>query len=126
MRAGDAQAVAAKLLDFYREPARHRPRYLSGAETIEGAWVIKFAQARFPHAVLRSHDLRERASLREAAIAFIRQVCLRDAANHFEILCVPAEARPDAIKENYHLLMALLHPDRQGAKSWPADSAQRV
>jgi len=126
MRAGDAQAVAARLLDFYREPARLRPRYISGAEAIDGAWVIKFAQARFPRAILQTYNLTQRGTLREAALAFVRQVCLRDAANHFEILCVPADAAPAAIKENYHLLMALLHPDRQGATAWPADCAQRV
>jgi hypothetical protein len=128
MRAADAQTVAAKLLDFYREPARHRPRYLSGQETIDGSWVIKFAQSRFPHTILRSYNLGERATLREAAHAFIRQVCLREAASHFDLLCVRPDAKPEAIKENYHLLMALLHPDRQGAvtAAWPTDCAQRV
>src|SRR5438105_719198 len=69
MSEADAAAVASKLLDFYREPARYRPRYLNGQETISGQWVFKFAQARFPHAVLRAFDLDERRRLHEPAPA---------------------------------------------------------
>jgi curved DNA-binding protein CbpA len=41
---------------------------------------------------------------------------------------VRRDAPPEGIKENYHLLMALLHPDRrEGAgKAWPDACAQRV
>src|SRR5438132_3613449 len=128
MSGADAAAVASKLLDFYREPARYRPRYLSGQETISGQWVFKFAQARFPHAVLRAFNLDERRRLREAAQAFIRQVCFRDAASHFEMLGVQPATKLETIKGNYHLLMALIHPDRQEAQaaSWPMGCAQRV
>ena len=128
MSEADAAAVASKLLDFYREPARYRPRYLSGQETISGQWVFKFAQARFPHAVLRAFDLDERRRLREAAQAFIRQVCFRDAASYFEMLGVQPATKLETIKGNYHLLMALIHPDRQEAQaaSWPTGCAQRV
>ena len=124
----DAAVVASKLLDFYREPARHRPRYLSGQEAIAGQWVFKFAQSRFPHGILRTFNLDERRAICEAARAFIRQVCLRDAASHYDVLGVQATTRPETIKENYHLLMALLHPDRQDAQAgaWPATCAQRV
>src|SRR5437868_6266055 len=100
MSEADAAAVASKLLDFLREPARHRPRYVNGQETIAGLWVFKFAQARFPHAILRAFDRNDRQRIREAALAFIRQVCLRDAATHYEVLGVQAVTRPEAIKEN--------------------------
>src|SRR5579859_7974161 len=128
MSEADAATVASKLLDFLREPARYRPRYINGQEAIAGQWVFKFAQARFPHAILRSFDRQERERIREAARAFIRQVCFRDAATHFELLGVQATSRPDAVKENYHLLMALIHPDRQerGGEAWPTGCAQRV
>jgi len=126
MSEADAAAVASKLLDFYKEPARFRPRYLNGQETIAGAWVFKFAQARFPHGILRAFNVEERRRLREAACAFIRQVCLRDAATHYDVLGVQPAAKTEALKENYHLLMALLHPDRQDAHAWPTGCAQRV
>jgi hypothetical protein len=128
MSDADAAAVASKLLDFYREPARYRPRYVNGQETIAGPWVFKFAQARFPHGIVRSFGLEERQSLREAACAFIRQVCFRDAASHYDVLGVQPGARPETVKANYHLLMALIHPDRQDARAgaWPAGCAQRV
>ena len=123
MSEADAAAVASKLLDFYKEPARFRPRYLNGQESIAAAWVFKFAQARFPHGILRAFNIEERARLREAACAFIRQVCLRDAATHYDVLGVQPAAKTEALKENYHLLMALLHPDRQDAHAWPTGCA---
>ena len=127
MSEADAAAVASKLLDFLREPARHRPRYINGQERISGQWVFKFAQARFPHSVLRAFDRNDRQRIREAARAFIRQVCFRDAATHYEMLGVLPTTRPEAVKGNYHLLMALIHPDRQdGAQAWPSACAQRV
>jgi curved DNA-binding protein CbpA len=66
--------------------------------------------------------------LRVAAHAFIRQVCLRDGATHYQVLCVGEDARPESIKENYHLLIALIHPDRQdpNGEPWPRGSAPRV
>ena len=128
MPEADAAAVASKLLDFLREPARYRPRYINGQEAIAGRWVFKFAQARFPHAILRAFDRQDRERIREAARAFIRQVCFREAATHFEMLGVHATSRPEVVKENYHLLMALIHPDRQESRgeAWPTGCAQRV
>lgn len=129
MLEADAAPVASQLLAFLREPVRHRPRYIHGEQAIPaGQWVFKFAQGRVPHTLLRDLSAEERGELREAASAFIRQVCLREGATHYQVLCLPPHARREAVKENYHLLMALIHPDRQEAQhaAWPTGCAQRV
>lgn len=124
-----AASVASQLLAFFREPARFRPHYIHGDQRLpEGHVVLKFALGRFSrgwHRDLSHHDLEE---LSEAARAFVRQVCLWERATPYQVLCLGREAQRDAIKENYRLLMALLHPDRPEAlaQAWPADCAQRV
>ena len=127
--AGDAALVASQLLAFLSEPARYRPHYLHRHEPLpQGSLVLRFAHGKFPHSLLRDLSPERRERLREAAHAFIRQVCLWEGATHYQVLCASADAGRASIKENYHLLMALIHPDRQDASadSWPADSAQRV
>jgi hypothetical protein len=44
------------------------------------------------------------------------------------LLCVAADAKRDAIRENYHLLIALVHPDRQegASEEWPTGCSQRA
>lgn len=124
-----AAPVAAQLLAFLREPARFRPAYLHGREPLPpGSHVFKFAQGKLPGALLRELAPGDPARLQQAALAFIRQVCLWEGATHYQVLGAANGAPREAIKENYHLLMALIHPDRQDAdsESWPADSAQRV
>ncbi|HST00618.1 MAG TPA: J domain-containing protein [Usitatibacter sp.] len=124
-----AAALVPLLLAFLREPARERPRYTSGREAIEGGdHVMRFAQGRFPPHVVAKTSPAERLELREAALAFIRQVCLWDDATHYQVLCVRPGARREEVKENYHLLMGLIHPDRRDADSvaWPQDAPQRV
>lgn len=124
-----AAALVPLLLAFLREPARERPRYTTGREAIEGGdHVVRFAQGRFgPHVIAKTTPA-ERIELREAALAFIRQVCLWDNASHYQVLCVRPGARREEVKENYHLLMGLIHPDRRDADSvaWPQDAPQRV
>jgi len=124
-----AAALVPLLLAFLKEPARERPRYTSGRESLEGGdHLMRFAQGRFPPQVIARTTPAERIELREAALAFIRQVCLWDNATHYQVLCVRPGARREEIKENYHLLMALIHPDRHDADSvaWPQDGAQRA
>ena len=127
--AAGAASVVAQLLAFLREPARHRPRFTGGRASVEGGHhIFKFALGKFPPGLAHDMPTHEREELRRAAIAFIRAVCFREGATHYEMLCVPADAKHEAIKENYHLLMALIHPDRaEGAREkWPADWAQRA
>jgi hypothetical protein len=124
-----AASVASRLLDFCREPALYRPRYLRGLEPMpEGTTVLKFAAGHFPSGWQRDLPSTEQSTVSAAARAFIRQVCLWDGATHYQVLCVAPGAPQGAIRENYRLLMALLHPDRleAGQEDWPLDAAQRV
>ena len=118
--------VVGQLLAFLREPARYRPRFTIGREPIEGGHhVLRFAYGKLP-------DLEgtgaTREELHEAAMAFVRQVCLWEGATHYQVLCLPQDAPRGAVKANYRLLMALIHPDRPEATHgpWPADAAQRA
>jgi hypothetical protein len=123
----DAAAVADRLKAFAEDPSRSRHRFLSGLEPLPaGGPVLRFAQGRFP-AGLRLGSGPER-ELRAAAEQFVRHVCLADGTDHYQVLCARPDAPYEAIKENYHLLMALLHPDRQERASdrWPEACAQRV
>jgi curved DNA-binding protein CbpA len=129
MQEAGAAVIAAQLLAFFREPVRYRPRLTHGREPFGGGmFVFRFAQGRFPQALVRDLSAARRESLREAALFFIRQVCFWEGASHYQVLCVAPGARRETIKEHYHGLMALIHPDRQeaGAIHWPAECAPRV
>lgn len=129
MHEAGAAVVAAQLLAFYKEPVRYRSRLTHGREPFAGGLLVfRFAHGKFSHALMRDLTVGERERLRVAAAFFIRQVCLWEGANHYQLLCVPAHARRETIKEHYQGLIALLHPDRQEAASehWPAGAAQRV
>lgn len=129
MHEAGAAVVAAQLLAFYKEPVRYRPRLTHGREAFAGGLLVfRFAHGKFSHALMRDLAAGERERVRLAAAFFIRQVCLWEGATHYQLLCVPANARRETIKEHYQGLIALLHPDRQEAASehWPAGAAQRV
>jgi hypothetical protein len=124
-----AAVVAAQLLAFYKEPARYRARLIHSREPLSGGLLVfRFAHGKFSHALMRDLTVAERERLRVAASFFIRQVCLWEGATHYQVLCVPTAARRETIKEHYHGLIALLHPDRQAATAerWPAGAAHRV
>lgn len=126
MDAGNrAASVAEELLAFYREPALRRTRYLHGEDPMpEGPVVLRLALGRYPEA-LDGLSQAHRAELRQAATAFVRLVCLWDRASHYQVLCLEPDAAAESVKESYHLLIALLHPDRRD-DAWPADGAQRA
>jgi hypothetical protein len=127
--AARAASVAVELLAFYREPVRHRTRYLHGEQALpDGGVVFRLALGRFPPGWMRDMPAVERDEVRIAARAFVRQVCLWERATHYQLLCVAEDAKRDAIRENYHLLIALIHPDRQEAASeeWPTGCSQRA
>lgn len=129
MPRAEAASVVTELVAFLREPTRHRPRFTHGREVLEGGHhVFRFAQGKFPPGLLHDMPTHRRDELREAADAFIRQVCFWEGATHYQVLCVAPDAPREAIKESYHLLMALIHPDRSGgaAHPWPREWAQRA
>jgi curved DNA-binding protein CbpA len=122
-------SVASQLRAFLRDPSHWRPRFLRGREPLpDGTLVLRFAQGRFPRSLQRDLPASDREEVRTAGLAFIRQVCFWDGATHYQVLCAASGARRDAIKEHYHLMMALIHPDRHDATAepWPTGSAQRV
>ena len=123
-----AASVASQLLAFFHEPVRFRPQFIHGEELLpEGHVVLKFALGRFSHGWHRDLSQHDQQELIEAARAFVRQVCLWERATHYQVLCLEPSAGRDAIRENYRLLMALIHPDRQeAAHEWPTGCAQRV
>jgi len=124
-----AAAAAARLEAFLAHPAELAPYYQQGIEPLpEGGFVLRFAQGKFPASMSRSLAPAEAQALREAAGEFVRRVCLWERADHYQVLCARRDAPGETLKENYHLLMALLHPDRQeaGDDAWPQACAQRV
>jgi curved DNA-binding protein CbpA len=124
-----APVAAAQLLAFCKDPVRYRPRLTHGREIAPGGLhVFRFAQGRFPHGLFRELPAAERDKLRRAANFYIRQVCFWEGATHYQVLCVPPDSRRELIKEHYHSLIALIHPDRQDADSehWPPEAAHRV
>jgi len=124
-----AASVASQLRSFLLDPAHWRPRFLRGKEPLpDGLLVLRFAQGRFPRALLRDLTAGERGELRAAALAFVRQVCFWDGATHYQMLCAEPQAPRDVIKELYQLMMALIHPDRHDAafEAWPTGCSQRV
>ena len=124
-----AASVAGQLLAFYREPALHRPPYIHGeARLPDGHVVLRFALGRYPPGWVRDLPERDRADVRDAAIAFVRQVCLWERATHYQVLCLDSDATHEEIRESYRLLIALIHPDRQDASAlgWPTGCSQRA
>ena len=122
--AADAASVVTQLRAFLSQPERHRGEFGGGRASREGGHhIFKFAQGKLPPGVDRDMAVDEREELRRAALAFIREVCFRDGASHYQLLGLPADAKREAVKENYHLLMALIHPDRaeHAREAWPAD-----
>lgn len=100
------------------------PAHAAGAASLEGGNAFRLAQGRFPPG-LPAHECER---LRRNAMTYLREVCFRPDATHYQMLCLPMDAKRDAIKESYHLLMALIHPDRaeRAREAWPADWAQRA
>lgn len=124
-----AAVAAAQLLAFCKDPVRYRPNLTHGREIPAGGLhAFRFAQGKFPNGLLRDLPAPERERLRRAANLFIRQICFWDGATHYQVLCVPQKARRETIKEHYHGLIALIHPDRQEPDSehWPPEAAHRV
>ena len=77
----------------------------------------------FTHREVRRHVQGRRIEQR-----FPEEVLELHRRTEAEAVAIEPEAEADEIRENYRLLMALLHPDRldRGQEDWPSDAAQRV
>ncbi len=127
--AAGAASVVTQLRAFLKEPEGNRSQFGAGRASFEGGHhVLRFAQGKFAPGLAHDLPTHEREELRTAAVAFIREVCFREGASHYQMLCLSADAKREAVKESYHLLMALIHPDRAevAREAWPADWAQRA
>jgi ketosteroid isomerase-like protein len=69
----------------------------------------------------------DKAELQRAAEFYIRHNFFHGDANHYEVLGLPQDASTKEVRENFRLLMRLIHPDRQhGDSVWPESYAMRV
>jgi len=125
----DADLIAELLGRHYREPSRQRAQALfdaqpSGRQDV----VLRFALG-LP-VELSDPALREReaaATLARDAVFYIRRCFSGEGATHYQVLGLTPDASPDAVRENFRLLMQLIHPDRQGTQPrWPEGFAARV
>jgi len=67
------------------------------------------------------------ALLERDALSCITRCFFPDDATHYEVLGLAPDASPEAVRENFRLLMQLIHPDRQGAGTlWPENLAARA
>jgi curved DNA-binding protein CbpA len=65
--------------------------------------------------------------LRDAARFLIQQLCFARGADHYRVLGLEFDASPEQIKDHYHQLIWLFHPDRTAAReSWTDHFAGRV
>jgi len=124
-----ADLIAELLLRHYRDPMRFRAQAAREGRALGSLDVVlRLALGRpveFSDPALRAPALTD--ELERAAAFHIQQSFLRDGATHYEVLGLGPDAPADAVRENFRLLMQLVHPDRHGADSeWPASFAARA
>src|SRR5690349_16935453 len=124
-------SVVSMLVAFYREPASRRAILHDPLGIPGGAHVFRFAVGKFPSSLLRKLSVEERRDVRQAACAFVRQVCFWESANHYQVLGLRRDCTAEDVKEHYRLLMALVHPDRrepdlETEQAWPTGCVQRA
>src|SRR5438045_1682457 len=124
-----SERIVDVLQRFYRDPARYRSQMLHAATRFGNLnLVLRLALGRpvesFDSAPAGSDAA---AQLERAAVFFVQHIFFRDDASHYEILGLQPEAEPDAIRENFRLLMQLIHPDRHSYDTaWPENFAARA
>lgn len=116
-----ADNTARLLLRYAREPSR----YLTEARGADAAHVdtdvvMRLALGRDVGVSGATIEGARAGALRDAAIAYVREVFFRPDASPYQTLGLAPDAPQDAIKERFRLLMLLVHPDRQGTGApWP-------
>jgi DnaJ-domain-containing protein 1 len=124
-----ADLIAHFLQRRFRDPARGDAQAFREARTLGNLDVVLRLALGLP-VEFRDPTLHGRgaaAELERDALFCITQCFFRDDATHYEVLGLPPDASPEAVRENFRLLMQLIHPDRQGAgMAWPEDFAARA
>ncbi len=111
-------AVLVELaLAYYREPLRY-PRLSDPRHPLPtgfAALVPAFGAAVAPRHIVDTASALAASpeEISEAARFLIRQVLLAPGASPLRMLGFEAEATPARIRQHYHLLIRLFHPDRQ-------------
>jgi hypothetical protein len=123
-----ADRTARLLLRYYREPSRFRTEALQpDAPRLDGGVVLKLALG---HRIEFAETALNRLSvsvLRDAAASYVRRMHFRADATPYQTLGLAPDAAPEAIKDNFRLLMQLVHPDRQDAQArWPESCAAQA
>ena len=123
-----ADRTARLLLRYYREPSRFRTEALQpDAPRLDGGVVLKLAlghRVEFAEAALNRLSV---SVLRDAAASYVRRMNFRADATPYQTLGLAPDALPETIKENFRLLMQLVHPDRQDALArWPESCAAQA
>ncbi len=123
-----ADRTARLLLRYYREPSRFRVEALQpDAPRLEGGVVLKLAlghRVEFAEAALNRLSV---SVLRDAAASYVRRMYFRADATPYQTLGLAPDASAEAIKDNFRLLMQLVHPDRQDAQArWPESCAAQA
>ncbi len=127
--AARADLIAELLGRHYRDPSRKCAQALREAQG-PGCHdvVLRFALGLPVELSDPARSGRTAAARRARDAAFYIRRCLaRDDATHYEVLGLPPDASADAVRENFRLLMRLIHPDRQRAdEPWPQGFVARV
>ena len=124
-----AELIADLLQRYYRNPMRYRAQTPRDALALGHLDVVlRLAlglPVEFSDPVLRKPATV--AEIKHAADFYIRQKFFREGATHYDILGLAPDASADAVRENFRLVMQLIHPDRHGVDTpWPESFAARA
>jgi len=105
-------------LDFHRGPLRY-PHLTEPNRPLPKAFdtlLNAFAAALTPQNIDATAAAvgRNPARIEEAARFFVRQVLLAPGADHYRVLGLSRSAAAPTVRQHYHLLVRLFHPDRSG------------
>ena len=117
------------LRDYQESPGRYSIARREPGVLYEHAHAVLLVAAGRYKWAQRAHapDPADFHHLQQAARFFVRQVFLRQGADHYTLLGVDAGADASTIREHYRLLIRLTHPDfASAADAWPPDTAARV
>jgi ketosteroid isomerase-like protein len=124
-----ADLAAELLLRFYREPSRYLgDTRRDDAAPLDAEVILKIALGRaIEFTDPAFYEPKTAREVKEAASFYVRHVFFRHGATPYQVLGAARDASTEDIKENYRLLMQLVHPDRQGGGAiWSESSAARA
>lgn len=116
-------------LASYRSPLEYRTRFVASIPLPIGMSRL-LRLANHSQTVLKEASQQTGAGpdeLCDAARFLIQQLCFARGADHYRVLGLEPNAPLEQVKEHYHQLMRLFHPDRTaGRETWTEHFASRV